>query len=240
VPSSSSFNPSLPPKTPKFPNNTLTTGNDPLAARLPRKDESMLSMNGSPLANPYQFGLGWFRSMELAEADNISSGSQSSQPTQPGSQVTSARSSKSSIVIRRDPSVVFPPGLNGHLSQTNIHASTSSSSEFPSSSNSRDLTSSIPQSASNSSLYPIVRLPTTHPSYKATSREQQTPQPLVRTLSALVAIPTKDGHMLEFDPLQASPGSIDALKGISNSAKKQAKQEMSRLVQTAADKWKIK
>lgn len=46
--------------------------------------------------------------------------------------------------------------------------------------------------------------------------------------------------MLEFDPLQASPGSIDALNGITESAKKQAKQEMSRLVQTAVDKWKIK
>ncbi|XP_006462722.1 hypothetical protein AGABI2DRAFT_207297 [Agaricus bisporus var. bisporus H97] len=237
VPSSSSFNPSLPPKTPKFPGNKLTTGNDHPTARLPRKDESMLSINGSPIVNPYQFGLGWFRSMELAEAENISSGSESSYSSRPGSQATNGRSSKSSIVIRRDPSVVHHSGLNGHPSQDSIH--TSSSSEFPSSSHPRNLAPSIPQSASNSSLYPTPRFPTTHPLHKAPSREQQTPQPIVRALSALVAIPTKDGHMLEFDPLQASPGSIDALDGITESAKKQAKQEMSRLVQTAVDKWKI-
>jgi len=44
---------------------------------------------------------------------------------------------------------------------------------------------------------------------------------------------------LEFDPLQTSPGAIDVLDGITTSAKKQAKAEMGRLVQAAADKWKI-
>jgi hypothetical protein len=71
---------------------------------------------------------------------------------------------------------------------------------------------------------------------------QQTPKlpaNVSRTFSAFVAIPTKDGHLLEFDPLQTSPGSIDALDGITNSAKKQAKMEMGRLVQAAVDKWKI-
>ena len=56
---------------------------------------------------------------------------------------------------------------------------------------------------------------------------------------ALVTIPTKDGHLLEFDPLQTSPGTLDALEGITDSAKKQAKEDMARLVQTAMAKWKI-
>jgi hypothetical protein len=56
----------------------------------------------------------------------------------------------------------------------------------------------------------------------------------------LVAIPTKDGHLLEFDPLQTSPGALNALEGITDSAKKQARVEMGRLVQAAVDKWKIR
>jgi len=62
----------------------------------------------------------------------------------------------------------------------------------------------------------------------------------LRSFSALVAIPTKDGHLLEFDPLQTSPGALDALEGITDSAKKQARVEMGRLVQAAVDKWKIR
>ncbi|KIY70270.1 hypothetical protein CYLTODRAFT_488200 [Cylindrobasidium torrendii FP15055 ss-10] len=58
VPSSSTFAPSLPPKTPAYPpkpsavhmQNTL---------RMPKMNESMLSINGSPLANPFQFGTHW-------------------------------------------------------------------------------------------------------------------------------------------------------------------------------------
>jgi hypothetical protein len=59
------------------------------------------------------------------------------------------------------------------------------------------------------------------------------------TVTALVTIPTKDGHLLEFDPLQTSPGTLDALEGISDSAKKQAREEMARLVQAAVNMWKI-
>jgi hypothetical protein len=56
---------------------------------------------------------------------------------------------------------------------------------------------------------------------------------------ALVAISTSDGHVLEFDPLQTSPRAIDALVGITDSAKKQAREEMGRLVQAAVSKWSI-
>ena len=52
-------------------------------------------------------------------------------------------------------------------------------------------------------------------------------------------IPTKDGLLLEFDPLMTTPAELDALDGISESAKKQAKEDMTRLVQMALAKWKI-
>ena len=58
--------------------------------------------------------------------------------------------------------------------------------------------------------------------------------------SAVMRIPTKDGHVLEFNPLLASPSELDhALDGITNSAKKQAREDMAKLVQVALSKWKI-
>ena len=77
------------------------------------------------------------------------------------------------------------------------------------------------------------------------ANNQTTPRPVpphrhLRSFSALVAIPTKDGHLLEFDPLQTSPGALDALEGITDSAKKHARAEMGRLMQAAVDKWKIR
>ncbi|KAG2081066.1 hypothetical protein BD769DRAFT_1734392 [Suillus cothurnatus] len=56
---------------------------------------------------------------------------------------------------------------------------------------------------------------------------------------AVVAISTSDGHVLEFDPLQMSPRALNALVGITDSAKKQAREEMGRLVQAAVNKWSI-
>ncbi|KAF5360527.1 hypothetical protein D9756_004747 [Leucocoprinus leucothites] len=238
VPSSSSFNPSLPPKTPKFPNSRAPSviggSNDPPPARLPRKDESMLSMNGSPLANPYEFGMGWFRGIEQAEE----TGAEESQPSQSSRPGTSAngklsnKRSKNSIMIRRDPSIAFPSTLNGHSRATSQSGFfTATSSQTPHFRNST-------QNTSSNSLYPTARFPSTHPLY-VPPEEQQTPKPTIQSFSALVSIPTKDGQVLEFDPLQTSPGSIDALEGITNSAKKQAKVEMGRLVQATVDKWKI-
>src|ERR1700692_1624651 len=68
-PSTSTFNPFLP-KTPGYPShisntNTYTNGAGvgaipPTTGRIPRRHESMLSVNGSPLANPYERGLEWF------------------------------------------------------------------------------------------------------------------------------------------------------------------------------------
>ena len=52
-------------------------------------------------------------------------------------------------------------------------------------------------------------------------------------------MPTTSGEVLELDPLQASPGAVDALEGISDSAKKMAKEEMVRFVTEAVARWKV-
>jgi hypothetical protein len=83
------------------------------------------------------------------------------------------------------------------------------------------------------------RFPSSRP---VNGSSDSTPRPIShkRSFSALVAIPTKDGRVLEFDPLQTSPGSLDALDGISDSAKKHAKLEMGKLIQATVDKWKVR
>ncbi|KAF4617538.1 hypothetical protein D9613_005910 [Agrocybe pediades] len=236
VPSSSSFNPMLPPKTPSYPPRQPT--GQITAMRLPRKDENMLSVNGSPLANPYEFGLGWFKGVEMASLDSEGEESQD----EPEGSTTAGRTlkrTKSSIVIRRDPSVAFPNGLH---SRTESQASfyTASSSRTTSSSHSRDnshateLATPKPPTGLGAFRFPA--------SHDQPANTEATPRPAhghTRTFSALVAIPTSDGHLLEFDPLQTSPRALDALEGISDSAKKQAKAEMARLIQATVDKWKI-
>jgi len=235
---SSSFNPILPPKAPAYPAHN----NHPNATmRLPRKDENMLSINGSPLANPYEFGLGWFRGVEMAQMETEGEESQE----EPGHQNGYAggrtlKRSKSSIIIRRDPSVALPPTSNGFHSRTDSQASFyTASSQATSSSHSRENsrtnepTPYQPQGPLDSFRFPSTR----------SNNPEATPRPLpqhARSFSALVAIPTKDGHLLEFDPLQTSPGALDALEGISDSAKKQAKAEMGRLIQATVDKWQIR
>ncbi|KAH6912557.1 hypothetical protein BKA70DRAFT_1183696 [Coprinopsis sp. MPI-PUGE-AT-0042] len=232
VPSSSSFNPMLPPKAPVFP--TPAQSEEALTQmRLPRKDENMLSINGSPIANPYQFGLGWFKGVEMNGDDNDDGSSAAA--TEGGSTGAAAtrglKRSKSSIVIRRNPSVAFSALHSRVPSQASGFASSSSSQATDESS--RPITP-----ADEPSLQPggSFRFPARPP-----DGTEATPRPIkhTRTFSAMVAIPTKDGHMLEFDPLQTSPGALDALEGITQSAKKQARMEMGRLVQAAVDKWKL-
>jgi len=184
----------------------------------------MLSINGSPLANPYQFGIGWFKGIEQAEAEAEETHTlQSSQS--PTDEKASNTRSKNSIIIRRDPSIAFNSTLNSHCranSQSDSHTA------------SQATTSHI--STQNTSIHSTSRYPTTHPLHET----YVTPKPTIsRSFSALVSIPTKNGQVLDFDPLQTSPGAIDVLEGITASAKKQAKAEVGRLVQAAVDKWKI-
>jgi len=185
----------------------------------------MLSINGSPLANPYQFGIGWFKGIEQAEAEETHT-LQSSHSESSADEKASNTRSKNSIIIRRDPSIAFNSTLNSHCranSQSDSHTASQATT-----------TSRI--SAQNTSLNSTSQYPTTHLLHET----YVTPKPPIpRSFSALVSIPTKDGQVLEFDPLQTSPGAIDVLDGITASAKKQAKAEMGRLVQAAVDKWKI-
>jgi hypothetical protein len=188
----------------------------------------MLSVNGSPIANPYQFGLGWFKGVALAEEDEPAE-----EDDMDGTKHSSSRTlkrSKSSIVVRRDPSVVA----------SNLHSrAPSQASQFTSTSSQTTASSSHSQ---DNAFKPNPGPALLFPSFPPPTATDKTPRPVSRhtgSFSALVAIPTKDGHLLEFDPLQTSPGALDALEGITASAKKQARIEMGRLVQAAVDKWKI-
>jgi hypothetical protein len=143
----------------------------------------------------------------------------------------------SGIIVRREPSAAFPTTMNGYHSRTDSQTSfyTATSQATSSSSHSRENSFVSPSQQAKFSGFQFPAPPTTN--------NQTTPRPgphHLRSFSALVAIPTKDGHLLEFDPLQTSPGALDALEGITDSAKKQARAEMGRLVQAAVDKWKIR
>ncbi|KAH0832339.1 hypothetical protein J3R83DRAFT_13355 [Lanmaoa asiatica] len=138
-----------------------------------------------------------------------------------------------SIVIRRDPSGLVSsssqpqPQINGTHPQTQSRANSQTQNAAPHSathsrSNSRTqhLSSDAAPPPSNNAPIPLALVPS-------------------GSTSALVSIPMKDGHLLEFDPLTTSPRSLDKLVGITDSAKKQAKEEMARLVKEAVRKWVI-
>ena len=174
-PSSATFNPTMPPKAPTYP--TL---------RAPRHDESMLSVNGSPLANPYTLGLGWFAGDAIDEEG---------EPKGKGKAKEAPKTLRrvNSIIVRSQPST---------------------------------------DSAQTARTRTQVR---TQP------QPEPVPPPLAPSgsASALVSIPTQDGHLLEFDPLMTSPRALEKLIGITDSAKKHAKEEMTRLVKEAVRKWVI-
>ncbi|TRM61052.1 hypothetical protein BD626DRAFT_406222 [Schizophyllum amplum] len=65
-----------------------------------------------------------------------------------------------------------------------------------------------------------------------------TPHGLTRTRS-VITLATTDGHVLEFDPLMNSPSDLDALDGITSSAKREARRELTRLVSATMEKWRI-
>ncbi|PBK74906.1 hypothetical protein ARMSODRAFT_496247 [Armillaria solidipes] len=223
VPSLSTFNPTLPPKTPGYPGSKPPNSN---VIRMPRRDESMLSVNGSPLANPFEFGMKW------AKGANGSS-----EEIAPDASRPALKRTKSNITISRDPSFNTNSLHSRSRSQSNLRPSSSQPSSTTLSRTNSDATLPLSQPSPSHNLFTPTRLqPTPFP-------KDLDPPPFqlpTLTRSYSVTISTKDGHLLEFDPLQASPGSLDALEGISSSAKKQAREEMGRLVQAAVDKWKIR
>ncbi|KAJ6584903.1 hypothetical protein B0H19DRAFT_1249822 [Mycena capillaripes] len=239
VPSIVTFNPMVP-KTPGYPGGSL---------RLPRKDESMLSVNGSPIANPYS---------DVWQGD-VEGGA---------GQARTLKRTKSSITIHRDPSF----SLNGGGSPASSRSRTTSQSSLqmhqPSTSSLSSLDGNTTMQPSSHSQPQPLPHPHLHghtksqtqflqfkfpqqPSQPMHSHSQPTEQmvatpaarrPLAHTRSQStlpITLTTKDGHVLEFDALQTSPGEIDALQGISDSAKKQAREEMRMLVRAAVDKWTI-
>ena len=127
--------------------------------------------------------------------------------------------------------------MNGFHSRTTSQTSFYTASSQAASSSSSSLSGESSFNSHSQTGFSGFRFPA-----PPTPNNQTTPRPLphLRSFSALVAIPTKDGHLLEFDPLQTSPGALSALEGITDSAKKQARVEMGRLVQAAVDKWKIR
>ncbi|KAG2145814.1 hypothetical protein DEU56DRAFT_788158 [Suillus clintonianus] len=222
-PTSATFAPTLPVKAPTYP--TL---------RAPRRDESMLSLNGSPLANPYRLGLEWFATEE--EEEGINSVDAKTKGKGKETQVDTQGEGKTlrrvnSIVIRRDPSVSLVPSSSTQttFSQTHSRANSQTQNHHRTHSRTNSRTAAlVPE--------PLAHKPTT-PSLLPSSSLSSLPS--TSSARAVVAISTSDGHVIEFDPLQTSPRALNALVGITDSAKKQAREEMGRLVQAAVSKWSI-
>ena len=200
VPSSSSFNPAI------------SSASHP---RWPRKDESMLSVNGSPLANPYQLGMGfagWLSAVPELRLDGETAGGNGKNPQR-------AHKRTNSIIVRST------SGSTNHTRNNSQAALATSSQASHSRSNSQTTSGFVP----NRTKSPQEDQP------KTPAR----PTISLSTPAAMVAVPTKDGHVLEFDPLHTTPAEIDALEGITDSAKKQARADIARLVMQAVELWKI-
>ncbi|TCD70906.1 hypothetical protein EIP91_001215 [Steccherinum ochraceum] len=193
VPSSSSFNPAI---------SSLSH------PRWPRKDESMLSVNGSPLANPYQLNMGF---AGWLSAENTTNGD--------GKGAHRGHQRTNSIIVRS-------------ASGSQTHTRTNSQAGRVESSHSRSNSHTT-----NGGFVPnrIKSPEETHENPKTPTR----PTLSLPSAAAMVAVPTKDGHVLEFDPLHTTPAEIDALEGITDSAKKQARADIARLVMQAVELWKI-
>jgi hypothetical protein len=174
----------------------------------------MLSVNGSPLANPLKAGLdltGWLsRVVETGKLD---------------SELPAGHCRTNSIVVRTATTTAQQANSDAAPS----HSRTNSASTRPN--QGFVPTRGGASSSSSRSQDPPASQPSPPPSPTSPS-----PSP---ALAALVAVPTADGHLLEFDPFQTSPGEIDALEDISADAKKQAKEDMRRLVLQAMERWKV-
>ena len=207
VPSSSTFNPVLP--------------SEASHPRWPRKDERLRSVNGSPLANPYQLDLkNWFKAVV---EDPESGESRGTQRLNGGGAATGGAGK----TLKKQRSIIV--------------RSTSSSSSLAATSH-----GSHSRSASQASTLVGAQSPTIEQAGKdqrkgSTASEQVSlDDPFVGpSFSALVSVQTKDGHVLEFNPLQTSPEELDALEGITESAKKQAKEDMARMIQATFERWRI-
>ncbi|OJT02040.1 hypothetical protein TRAPUB_7456 [Trametes pubescens] len=202
VPSSSTFNPTL--------------ASEASHPRWPRKNENMLSANGSPLANPYQLDLkNWFN-LAVTDGDGADTENDSLLGDADGSRGLSKLGVPGGSKLKKQRSIVVRSASNSSVASHGGHSrSTSQASTLVASQSSLDTRIS---GASNSSQLPLASAP---------------------SVSALLSVQTKDGHVLEFNPLQTTPDELDALEGITDSAKKQAKEDMARLIQVTMQRWKL-
>ncbi|EIW59581.1 uncharacterized protein TRAVEDRAFT_122090 [Trametes versicolor FP-101664 SS1] len=202
VPSSSTFNPTL--------------ASEASHPRWPRKNENMLSANGSPLANPYQLDLkNWFN-LAVTDGDGADTENDSLPGDTDGSRGLSKLGVPGGNKLKKQRSIVVRSASNTSVASHGGHSrSTSQASTLVASQSSLDTRIS---GASNSSQLPLASAP---------------------SVSALLSVQTKDGHVLEFNPLQTTPDELDALEGITDSAKKQAKEDMARLIQVTMQRWKL-
>ncbi|CAE7227580.1 unnamed protein product [Rhizoctonia solani] len=206
-PTSAIFAPAMPPSAPAYP-------------RRPRRGEQMLSINGSPLANPLD------PDYDIAQDDQL-------EPD--GGKAVRSPKPKLSHLSKQGSSIRIRP----------IHSRSAASFAIrhPSASSTSTLVSyDIPPSTSSTlnSQHSAKQLASGPSTSQLQLDVPRTPARMRRTASALVMLPTSSGELLELDPLVASPGAVDALEGISDSAKKMAKEEMVRFVTEAVAKWNVK
>ena len=179
----------------------------------------MLSINGSPLTNPYELGLEWLVDGDTEEEGERGRGAGTGTRARGGADVPARmtlRRTASNIIIRHDPSSFVAASANNTSNNLNNNNNNQAAERLSSNSNSQSQTQ--PQLVRSRS---VASNPGGH-------------------MAARVAFPTRDGHLLEFDPLLTSPGALDKLEGITDSAKKQAKEDMSKLAQAAVAKWTVK
>ncbi|KIJ58609.1 hypothetical protein HYDPIDRAFT_34001 [Hydnomerulius pinastri MD-312] len=184
-PSSATFNPTtLPPKAPTYP-----------ALRALRRDESMMNVNGSPLASPYLlvgmvcWGDGFTGDEGEEYSGDQKGGKGKGKDTVGATQALPCLNS----IIRRDPSDTLPSAS---------HQPIGTSSRTHSCTNSQHLVDPLTTTVDMS----IPSLLSSHLS-----------------ASALISLPTSDGHLLEFDRFTTSPFALESVVRISESLKKQAR-----------------
>ncbi|KAG8744734.1 hypothetical protein FRC10_009499 [Ceratobasidium sp. 414] len=211
-PTSATFAPTLPPSAPAYP-------------RRPRQGEQLLSANGSPLANPLDLDY----EIPLEDQIDLDGGKQ---PRSPKPRLNLSKS-RSSIRIR-------PNNSRSTVSISQVFGQSQSGAiRHPSASSTSTLVSSHDFPPSNSSTLNSHSHHEPAPA-KSASQQPRTPPRIQRSISAVVSLPTATGQVLEFNPLLASPGAVDALEGISDSAKKMAKEEMIRFMTEAIARWDIR
>ncbi|KAF9651562.1 hypothetical protein BDM02DRAFT_3184322 [Thelephora ganbajun] len=102
--------------------------------------------------------------------------------------------------------------------------------------NPRPNSTAVPTPSGGHQSHP-EHLGATHPLESTTTGSQPARQPFPAQVQ--VTVPTVDGFFLEFNPLLVSPSALSELEGITEDAKKQAREEMVRLVKEAVSKWTI-